>query len=144
MIQALVKISALEGFKQYDQIKNFLLKLEGNEKMEIYKIAEEMSRLGKFGKAMLNCHSLKIDPNLSFLDKCLVENGIPLEKKISERSGLIPMKKLVEESSLNFKPYSIGEHKKKVLNQEELIEPSSVELSGVGNDEYELSNVDRF
>lgn len=40
MVQALVKISTLEGFKQYDLIKNFLLKLERNEKMEIYKIAE--------------------------------------------------------------------------------------------------------
>lgn len=55
-----------------------------------------MSRLGKFGKAMLNCHSLKIDPNLPFLNTLLSQEGIPLEKKISERSGLIPLKKLVE------------------------------------------------
>ena len=55
-----------------------------------------MSRLGKYGKAMHNSHWLKIDPNLNFLDSYLTESGLPLEKKPSERSGLIPLKRLVE------------------------------------------------
>lgn len=70
---------------------------------------------------MMNCHALKIDANLGFLDSVVNQEAIPLQKKVSERSKLIPLKKLVEESSLNIKPYSIGEHKKKVYNQEELI-----------------------
>lgn len=67
-----------------------------------------MSRLAVFGKAMHKSHWLKIDSNLSFLDSYLAESGISLEKKVSERSGLIPLSKLVEENHLNIKPYTIG------------------------------------
>ena len=75
---ALIKLSSAEGFKQYQLIKDFLLKMEGNPNIEVYEVAEEMSRLAKYGRAMHDSHSLKFDSDLTFLDQYLGEQGIPL------------------------------------------------------------------